>query len=537
MSRGAVETFLRTLILGDFEEHQSTSAQIVSGLLGLIPGLDQVLDARDIAGTLFNINKSGGFKNATPDQLVNLGFAAFGAIPEVGSVFKATFKPLYRERKLAKGAVHSGLHKLESMLGMSKGGALTWIRKELLGKWAQRTNQVIQTVNSALNSAIELIEFMAYATGWKDWLIPDPIQELCKQLLPGLKAMRGTLNAPLQRASDEIRHFLEDLLGEQAAGVVMALGNRAVQPSAVPGTRTRAGHNAAAVAPKGPVPVRQQQRKVAGTPATKGTKAQGPISRAIQVTRKTIGTLANQEKALLGEHIVDYHELKRLGGNWPHDKKTGKWLPTTVAKLNCDKRPMNLSLEDLPKVNIPGIDAVWGHDGKFTVTEAKASPSIGTAYGGGLRKQGSGSIPKVTGLSPDLQLLHALLSDSSDKRGTQTPLMQMSKAWVRDRAPAEKTGLVATAAMQNDQAARRVAFVTIESAGGLDHVEAFADIHLGVAAAKVHPHVNHGITREWEAAAIDAVDRARKDVHEAKGKATKSEGPAEKTKKPRKPRK
>jgi hypothetical protein len=234
MSRGAVETFLRTLILGDFEEHQSTSAQIVSGLLGLIPGLDQVLDARDIAGTLFNINKSGGFKNATPDQLVNLGFAAFGAIPEVGSVFKATFKPLYRERKLAKGAVHSGLHALESMLGMGKGGALTWINKHLLGQWAHRTNQVIQTVNAALNSAIDVVEFMAFASGWKDWLIPDPIQELCKQLLPGLKAMRGQLNAPLQRASAEIKQFLTDLLGEQAAGVVMALSQRAVQ--------ARAGH-------------------------------------------------------------------------------------------------------------------------------------------------------------------------------------------------------------------------------------------------------------------------------------------------------
>jgi hypothetical protein len=78
MSRNAIETFFRTLLLGDFEEDQNTAAQIVGGLISLVPGLDQVMDARDISGALFNINKRGGFANASPDQLVNLGFAAFG---------------------------------------------------------------------------------------------------------------------------------------------------------------------------------------------------------------------------------------------------------------------------------------------------------------------------------------------------------------------------------------------------------------------------------------------------------------------------
>ena len=91
MSRSAVESFFRTLLLGDFEENQNTAAQIVGGLIGLIPVLDQVLDARDITGTLYKVNQAGGFKNASTDQVVNFGFAAFGAIPEVGSVFKGAF--------------------------------------------------------------------------------------------------------------------------------------------------------------------------------------------------------------------------------------------------------------------------------------------------------------------------------------------------------------------------------------------------------------------------------------------------------------
>jgi hypothetical protein len=534
MSRSAVESFFRTLLLGDFEEHQSTSGQVVAGLIGMIPILGQVMDARDVTGALFNINQKGGFKNASVDQLVNLGFAAFGSIPYVGDVFKLVFKPLYKQRRLAKGAVQGGLHKLEAMLGLGKGGALTWIRKELIGKWTVRTNQIIAKVNVALNTAIELTEFLATASGWKDWLVPDPIQDMAKQMLPGMKAMRGQIDAPLRRASSEIREFLEDLLGEQAAGVVMALGQRAVQASAVPGTRTRAGHNAAAIAPKGAVPKRQVPRKVAATPATQGSRGQGPLHRTIQATRKAITAMATQEKGLVGEHMVDYHELKRLGGGWTHDKQKSKWMPATVRKLNVEKRPVNLSLEDLPKVNQSGLDAVWLHADKYTVTEAKASASIGAVYGFGKYKEKKGIIPVVTGLTPDQQTLHYILSDTSDKRGAQTPLMQMSLAWTRDRGRKEGIPRAAVIAIDAELADRRVVLVTLESKGGLDHVEALAEIHLGVDAAKVHPHIDHGITKTWGFGAIDDVDAARKRAHELKKAANGSTPPAKQSR-PRKP--
>ena len=71
--------FLEDLILGDFNENQMVSAQIVGGLISLIPVVDQVMDVRDVSGCLFQINKHGGFAKAGLDQKINLGFAAFGA--------------------------------------------------------------------------------------------------------------------------------------------------------------------------------------------------------------------------------------------------------------------------------------------------------------------------------------------------------------------------------------------------------------------------------------------------------------------------
>ena len=142
MNRADIEEFFKTLLLGDFEEHQNTAGQIVGGLISLIPILGQAMAGRDITGTLFNINKRGGFKSAAPEQLVNLGFTAFGAIPELGPAFKTVFKPLWKERQLAKGAVHGGMAAIEALLGLGKGDAVTWIRKELIGKWAAPTRQM-----------------------------------------------------------------------------------------------------------------------------------------------------------------------------------------------------------------------------------------------------------------------------------------------------------------------------------------------------------------------------------------------------------
>ncbi|MET3444764.1 hypothetical protein [Ralstonia sp. 1138] len=539
-TRSEIERFFRTLLLGDFEEEQSTSAQLVGGLISMVPVLDQVMDARDITGTLFQINKRGGFQYADSTQLVNLGFAAFGAIPEIGSAFKTVFKPLWKERRAAKGAIHTGLEAIEGLLGLGKGGAIKWVRQELLGKWVVRTNSAIAQVDTALAAAIELTEFIATASGWKDWLIPDPVQNLAKEILPSLKKLRGQIGGPLQRASNEIYAFLEDLLGEQAAAIVMAAGQKAVAGSATPGLRAKSGNNKADLHPRGRTPERQGRTKVRESDRTSAKKDSGRLHAAIQLTRKTFANLASQEKGLVGEHMVDYHEVQRLSGSWPHDKLKGRWAPATIKKINVDKRPVNLRLIDLPKVNHAGLDAVWQHGAGYTVTEAKARESIGAAYGLGKYLVREGKIPAVTGLSPENELLHYLLSDSSDKRGTVSPKVQMSTEWVEDRSKKEGLDPQSELALRQINASRyhrRTVLVTFESKGALDHAQALVDIHAGKQDKDVHPHIEHGITKEWEASAIDAVVKARDRARAAKNLAPRGEQTkgSKGTKQPRKP--
>ncbi len=105
--------------------------------------------------------------------------------------------------------------------------------------------------------------------------------------------------------------------------------------------------------PRGSIQPRQGERKVGGKPAQDASKGAGRSHAIVRVTAKTIKAMKNQEKGLVGEHMADYFEMKRLGGSWTHDQLKSRWSPATIHKINVNRRPMNLRLIDLPKVN-PG---------------------------------------------------------------------------------------------------------------------------------------------------------------------------------------
>jgi hypothetical protein len=499
--RSQIEGFFRTLILGDFEDQPNTPAEIIGGLISLIPVLDQVMDVRDIAACLYRINHQGGFDKATPEQVVNLGFAAIGAVPEIGSVFKTVFRPLWRERHLARTAVNGGVEAIEAMLGMKKGGAIRWIREALLGPWGARTQQAIVLVNQALDACIALLDFLANASGWKDYLVPDAIQDLARAMLPGLKAMRGGISATMQRASAEIEMFLKDLLGEQAARIVMDTGQRAIAASAQPGSRSRQshGHNAAAVPVRGGELPRQGQHRTQAQQTAHTERGAGSSHKAAQRTRQVFGKIAHMATGLVGEHMVDYAELQRLGGSFPHDQDRRFPAAAAVAKLNCDKRPVNLSLEDLRKVPHQGIDAVWGHQGAYTVTEAKARGSV---YA--LEVMAGRKAPKQLKTLDD-KLLHLLLSTSAQEEGDGKTLVQMSRAWVRARVGHEGLSDEALVQVRSDRCDRRLVLVTFESGGAVAHAQALSEMELGVPASEALAHAEHGVQKVWGKAAIDRV--------------------------------
>lgn len=507
--------FLEDLILGDFNEDQMVSAQVIGGLISLIPVVDQVMDVRDISGCLYNINKSGGMSKATLDQKITLGFAAFGVIPEVGSAFKTVFKPLYKERKALKGAFNGGVAMVERMLGVKKGGAVKWVRAL---DWAGNTQAAIIKANFALESSIQMLEYIAAG----HWWCPDHLERLARDVVPSIKSLRGKLAAPIRQAAAEIKKFLEELLGEHAAAVALALAqNAAMTPRGAHGGHGPTRNNA--VTPRASRDRRHEV--VAEKPRTQGKVSASKVATATQrLAYESYKLLEHAAKGLMGEHIVEHHviEKKNWGLDWNgHDlsgsNKSGKaagWQ-NQYKKINDNSVPLYLCTPS-KHVLQSGIDSAWftnrSNSQQFAIVEAKAS------------------------MNPASDLLNLLgeaksmagqgAQQGGGKKAPSKKVLQMGKQWVTDRINRDFARWKMR--MQKNYT-RHVFLVTPIQAEA--HTKAIALImkeglvdNPAAAQKYAKDHAEHNIQREFSETEIDAAELR----YEKSGKPKKKPKPRKK---------
>jgi len=505
--------FLEDLIMGDFNEDQMVSAQIIGGLISLIPVVDQVMDVRDVSGSLYRINKQGGFAKATLDQKIYLGFAAFGVVPEVGSAFKTVFKPLYKERKALKGAVNSGVAMIERLLSKKKGGALKWVKAL---DWAGNTQAAIVQADLALESCIALLDYIAQG----HWWCPDRLEQLARDVAPGIKKMRGQLAGPIREAAAQIKAFITGLLGEHAAAVVLTVAGNA-------GSLPRGGHHGAGA--RGGA---GSHSRVADQPRLNGRTTTGKIANVVQRTAfQAYQGLNYAAKGLMGEHIVDHHviEQKGWGLDWNrHDmiggpgKKSAGWQ-TKYKKLNDNEVPLYLCTPSA-HVLTNGIDSLWhtnrANPKQYAVVEAKAnmnpaatlSQMLGEAKASGSTagQGGSGRKKKI-----------ATASGKSSAAPSNTMTMQMSRDWITKRIRSDFPRYQAAILMGNGNYSRHVFLVSpLQAAEHIIAMEKIIEEKLisnPVGAQKyAADHGKHNVQKEFGEQDLDAAEARYKQYGKPK---------------------
>lgn len=502
--------FLEDLILGDFNENQQVSAQVIGGLISLIPIVDQVMDVRDISGNLYRINKQGGFAKATLDQKIDFGFAAFGVVPEIGSAFKTVFKPLYKQRKAMKGVMNGGVAMIERMLGKKKGGAVKWVKGL---DWAGNTQLAIYQADMALNSCIELLDYIAQG----HWWCPDHLEQLARDVSPGLRSLRGKLAAPIREAVTHIRAFLEDMLGEHAAAVALAVAGNAGSLRHTTGKAGNVSHS-----------------NVVSEKRVKGKKNHGTALRAVQmVSYEGYKALNYAVKGLLGEHIVDHYVIEHSGwglGHYKHDlcngvqKKAGIELP---RKLNDNGIPIHLCTPS-EHVLTSGIDSLWltnrTEPKEYAVVEAKANMNpqakllnlLGEANDTTLdepkpvKKKGVRNSSKGGGTSSPARGL--------DKTSSKSKCLQMSHTWIMIRVNNKFRSLRTkmTRGLNGRNYSRHVFLVTpIQAAEHIISVNKILSEKLisnPVAAQKyAHEHAVHNVQKEFGEHDLDLAEKSYRE--------------------------
>lgn len=556
--------FLEDLIMGDFKENPSNMSIIANALIGLIPVADQVLDVRDVAGMVCRIAKKGP-ANCTVDDWVDLSFAAIGCIPEVGSLFKGIFKPLWKSRKVVKKIDAKTWSSIDRMLGMSKGSSIKYLKTF---PWAKRKVEALQYINDAFVGLDQLLAFLSEPRWW----VPDSLELLAKKMRPLVKQVREPIKKGFDLGFKAMQDFVIDMIGEEgykvvnaAATIALSTGNnpknkhekskvKLVENNAQKKKSTSGGKTASKSTgskatdkkvddKKAKTPVDQKKQptkkveadkkvdakkaeadkkkaeakkradhdKVSGNERQNVEKGKGTQTNAVKSTLKKIEELTNKYKGILGEHMADYYCQEKKG--W--GKNTAKHdTANTINTHKLNDGGKMVQLFEL-KSRGRGIDGVWKTDGElkpYAIIEAKCSQDptsslkslLGTSDDKtGIDKQIPQKQKKQTGRAPNRTEQKVNTIGKEKYRNSQNKVVQMSHHWIANRLT--KAVGSATLARTISKKRRYVRYVMFFSNPQIIKHEETLIRFLNNEQTDDSMHKEHEITRIWNDSDITAV--------------------------------
>lgn len=435
-------------------DNNSPWAILAETVIGCVPVLGQLVDARDIIKGLIEVSAAP----ASPLAWFNLITALIGLVPGGGDAAKRSLR-----------AVKSGAVNIDELLDM--------VRRLYKGD-----------PEKLLREALDLSRLRGYL----NQILDNP-------------RMAGMLNADAQRSIRTIHSGLDkqfDTFSKEVDGW-LARG-RKTSAGGVPTARSAPGTPPAK--PQSPASTGNQNRTAHGDPASTNTPnaATQRTARFKSIGQKLLG--------VMGEHMADYHcqDVKGWGeaAKARHDQGG-----VNAAKLNDSGQLVQL-WPCVPRGR--GIDAVWKASGAakpYAIIEAKAScdptrslhallgeagdktesnnsgGSASSGRGGGAGKRGGPASTK-----------------SDETRQTNGKVTQMGHAWISARLKkAVGAGSPDWPRLRDDGRSvysRHVLFFSIPHAAS--HAEALIKL---TAQQRVPDdfHGSHQVTREWGDTSIDKV--------------------------------
>jgi len=271
-----IGNWLKDLVTG---AGSSPSHIIITGILGVVPGVGQVMDARDIILAVITISKTP----AAVGGWVELVITLIGCVPAVGDSLKVGFK------LMTKG--HNFGRVLEAVSPTLRGNVEKYMRKV---DWAAMTQECKGLFGKTI---------AAFIDGLDSWVVKAiGGRKEVQMVIEELQALQKSGSKMIDAAFAELKEMHSKMMGHQLAGSTAAVGatsSRAVKHE-VPA--------AAATAAK--KPVAQAQKKEAKVAAKKSQDVKGNSTPAntTKADKKKSGKPKKQKwgTGVPAEHLTDY---------------------------------------------------------------------------------------------------------------------------------------------------------------------------------------------------------------------------------------
>jgi hypothetical protein len=272
-----IGNWLKDLVTG---AGSSPSHIIITGILGVVPGVGQVMDARDIILAIIQIAKTP----AAVGGWVELVITLIGCVPAVGDSLKVGFK------LMTKG--HNFGRVLEAVSPALRGNIEKYMRKI---DWSAMTHECKGLFSKTI---------AAFIDGLDSWIVKAiGGRKEVKMVIEELQALQKSGNKMIDAAFAELKEMHSKMMGHQLAGSTAAVGttsSRAVKHEVPSAAATTAAKK----------PVVQAQKKEAKVAAKKSqdVKSNSTPANSTKVDKKKAGKPKKQKwsTGVPAEHITDY---------------------------------------------------------------------------------------------------------------------------------------------------------------------------------------------------------------------------------------
>jgi hypothetical protein len=189
------------VIAGNFDDRpQSTSQIIVAGVISMVPGIDQVMDVRDVLGSLFKMSDNSG---RTDENMLELAFTLIGLVPLVGSAGRTGLRLVFEGKNISRATAH--------LNGANYGDALGWLRKF---KVSSVKAQALQACEKAIRLLDDIASSLKNAnTGVKGYLIPDSIPVKAEALARTARKTWSEIKGKVDQTFARIQSKIDEVTG------------------------------------------------------------------------------------------------------------------------------------------------------------------------------------------------------------------------------------------------------------------------------------------------------------------------------------
>ena len=264
-----IGTWLKDLVTG---AGSSPSHIIITGVLGVIPGVGQVMDARDIILAIIQIAKTP----AAVGGWVELVITLIGCVPAVGDALKVGFKLMKQGHNFGRV--------LEAVSPTVRGNVEKYMRQI---NWGQLTSECKGLFDKTI---------AAFIDGLDSWLVKVIAgRNEVKLVIDELKAVQKSGSKMIDSAFAELKAMHAKMMGHELPRSTAAVGGTSVPRTTL--TPTQAA--------------RAERKIAAKRSADARTNRAAPNSTSTSTKKKAQQKKQKWRSGIPAEHITDYFVKKK----------------------------------------------------------------------------------------------------------------------------------------------------------------------------------------------------------------------------------